>query len=264
MREPFGVSKSPEEEELEEKLRTLAQLDEQLTQEEVESATLRVELREFEQLYLRTVGVKYAELDEVHARIAELLLAREPANPVARRHAADAREQAQASSRATEWWLDLEEPSRKSRPLDELRRLYREVAKRVHPDLTIDPDEREYRQTLMAEANQAYAAGDLTRLREVLERAHHGPEMVKGEDIIARLVRTIRRIARVRKGIAAIRHEIAEMRATDLFELRQKVLDAERSDRDLLEEMTFHLDVQIGEAKERLRSLVKEPQFHDV
>jgi len=40
---------------------------------ELELADLRAELSAFEGLYLRRVGVLYAELDELNARIAELI-----------------------------------------------------------------------------------------------------------------------------------------------------------------------------------------------
>ena len=41
-----------------------------LAQRELDLLTLQAELNEFESLYLRLVGVKYAELDEIEARIA--------------------------------------------------------------------------------------------------------------------------------------------------------------------------------------------------
>ena len=47
-----------------------------------------------------------------------------------------------------------------------MKRLYREVAKRIHPDLTSDRADRAKRQQLMAEANEAYERGDEARLQE--------------------------------------------------------------------------------------------------
>lgn len=52
-----------------------------------------------------------------------------------------------------------------------LKRLYREVAKRVHPDLTVDDADRGRRQRLMADANQAFANGDADWLKEILEES---------------------------------------------------------------------------------------------
>jgi hypothetical protein len=47
------------------------------------------------------------------------------------------------------------ESSRGFRPSDSLKKLYREVAKRIHPDLVTDETEKKRRQQLMIEANQA-------------------------------------------------------------------------------------------------------------
>ena len=50
-----------------------------------------------------------------------------------------------------------------------LRRLYREVSRRVHPDLTQDDADRLRRETLMRQANQAYEDGDSRRLQAILQ-----------------------------------------------------------------------------------------------
>ena len=59
---------TPEERELENKQAELASLEAELIQRELDLATLRAELAEFESRYLRTVGVLYAELDEIDAK----------------------------------------------------------------------------------------------------------------------------------------------------------------------------------------------------
>ena len=63
---------SPEEEELAAKREELARLEAQLADQELVLASLKAELAAFEGLYLRRVGVLYAELDEWNALLAEL------------------------------------------------------------------------------------------------------------------------------------------------------------------------------------------------
>ena len=63
-------TQTPEERELAAKNADLAALEIQLAQRELDVATLRVELHGFEQRYLRTVGVKFAEIDDLEAQIA--------------------------------------------------------------------------------------------------------------------------------------------------------------------------------------------------
>jgi DnaJ-class molecular chaperone len=58
---------------------------------------------------------------------------------------------------------------RRFKPSDDLKRLYREIAKRIHPDLATDDAERAKRNQLMAEVNRAYADGDEARLRAILD-----------------------------------------------------------------------------------------------
>ena len=58
-------TETPEERELAAKKADLATLENQLAQRELDLATLRVELNAFEQRYLRVVGVKFAEIDDL-------------------------------------------------------------------------------------------------------------------------------------------------------------------------------------------------------
>jgi TPR repeat protein len=51
-----------------------------------------------------------------------------------------------------------------------LKRLYRAVAKRIHPDLASDPADRQKRGKLMAEANAAYQRHDLDTLTNLFEQ----------------------------------------------------------------------------------------------
>lgn len=71
----------PEERELKEKLSELTSLEAELTQRELDLATLQAELEIFKTEYLRIVGVRYAELDETKAKIAEYLLKINPKDP---------------------------------------------------------------------------------------------------------------------------------------------------------------------------------------
>jgi DnaJ-domain-containing protein 1 len=51
---------------------------------------------------------------------------------------------------------------------------------------------------------------------------------------------------------------MAELRQTELFELKEQVEQAKQSGQDLLAEMAKHLDEQIAEAQERLQDLKKQ------
>ena len=144
---------SPEEEELRKKRDELALLQGELADRELYLANLRAELSAFEGRYLREVGVLYAELDDWSARIAQLVAEEEGE---ARSAATKARTQAEESYSAAHG-----EAARaiEFAPSPELKKLYRDVAKRVHPDLATDEADRAQRERWMAAANRAYQQG---------------------------------------------------------------------------------------------------------
>jgi hypothetical protein len=154
---------SPEEEELAKKRDELPLLQAELAERELFLTNLRAELSAFEGQYLRQVGTLYAELDEWNAKIAERM-AEEEDTEEARSAAEQARTQAEESSAAAH---GESAGVQEFTPSAELKSLYREVAKKVHPDLATDEADRHKREQLMAEANAAYQRGDADALRRL-------------------------------------------------------------------------------------------------
>ena len=91
-------TQTPEERELAAKNAELAVLEVHVAQRELDLATLRVELHSFHQRYLRIVGVKFAEIDDLEAQIAEALNRRNPTDETARQRAVEARTKATESA----------------------------------------------------------------------------------------------------------------------------------------------------------------------
>ena len=214
---------TPEQEELEKKKAELAVLETELAEKELHLATFQAELNAFEKEYMRIIGVRYIELDRIEAQIEE--------------------------------YLALLESTHDFKPSPELKKLYREVAKKIHPDLATDDEERQRRQDLMAEANIAYENGDIEKLRSILQEWENSPETVMGEGIIFELVRIIRQIAQSRERLKAIQLEITALEQTELFQLKTKITEAEKVGQDLLSDMASELDKQINIAIERLKKL---------
>jgi DnaJ-domain-containing protein 1 len=252
--EPVRTVK-PEEEELKRKHAELSELESKLADRELFLTNLRSELSAFERKYVRVVGQRYAELDDIEARIAEQFARTHPQDRRAHDFATAARSQAQASKANVEDNLALKSTDSVPPRSQTLKNLYREVAKRIHPDLATDSEDRLRRQKLMAEANRAFEAGDEERLRKILEEYESSPEAVKGEGAAADLVRVIRKIAQVNRRLDEIQKEVAELEQSELFELKGKVDQATTEGRDLLREMAKDLDAQIAVSRERLKSL---------
>ncbi len=246
--------RTPEEEELHRKQADLSALETQVAERELELATVRAELGAFERRYLTQVGARYAELDEVLAKIAETEARLRPGNEEARRTATASRNQAEETARTAQAARESKH-EKHFHPSDALKKLFREAAKAMHPDLAENEEDSARRHRFMSEANRAYEEGDENRLRAILDEWQASPDAVKGKGVGADLVRTIRKIARLHDRLRAIEIEIRETTESELFNLKTKVEDAESNGRDLLEEMVTRLDRDIADASERMTAL---------
>jgi hypothetical protein len=242
---------TPEGSELEKKKAELSVLESALAQRELELATLQAELHAFERSYLRVVGVCFAELDEIKAQIAETIARHRPKDETNQREAAEARAKAEESAR-TAGAAKNEKQASDFKPSESLKKLYREIAKRIHPDLTTDEKERVRRNEIMAEANRAYEEGDEAKLRAILDEWESSPDTVKGEGVGAELVRIIRKVHQVQKRLAEIGNQITQLKGSDLCQLKAKVEEAAKEGRDLLKEMADRLNREINEARIQL------------
>ena len=92
-------------------------------------------------------------------------------------------------------------------------------------------------------------------IAEILENWQSSPEQIKGEDIGAKLVRTIRMISRVKSRLSVIETEISQLLKSSTHQLMQKVSEARDEGNDLLKQMSEDLDQQIQEAKAKLEQL---------
>jgi len=99
----------------------------------------------------------------------------------------------------------------------DLKSMYRDLAKRAHPDLAVDETDRAARSTLMAEINDAYARSDLPMLRAILAQVSGSslPQAGAGD---AKWLRA--EIDRLDQVIASIRAEIAELNRSDWMAMK--------------------------------------------
>ena len=181
---------TPEEEELLRKREELTSIRSALAERELELADLRALLKGFEGRYLRQVGVLYAELDEWEAKIAEIEASLKPSATASQR-AQETRKRAEETHEATHGEASK---ARDFQPSADLKSLFREAAKRLHPDFAKDEADRQLRTRLMAQLNEAYSQGDVEAVQRILDEFGNSPESVQGEGVGAELVRIIRQI----------------------------------------------------------------------
>ena len=240
-------NQTPEEIELLRKREELKAVRAELAERELELADLRAQLKNFEGRYLRQVGVLYADLDRWEARFAELEASRS-GTADSHNRAEQARKRAEESEEAA---AGAALRSNQLPPTPELRNLFREVAKRVHPDFAKDQTDREQRNILMAQANEAYRNGDAETLRRILEDYDPNNESIRGEAVDSELARITLQIAEARKNIEGIEQKIAALHDSEIARLLQNVENAERESRDLLMELAIGLRVRITELRNK-------------
>ena len=229
-------------------------LSRQLLDRERELAAYRDELHAFETSYRKALGSRYARLDELAERLDETATGtHEPGQADPDVEGPAERYPGQGVPGGQNWAWGEREPDRDPEPRppigDDAKRLFRQLARLIHPDLGGDPAERERRTNLMVAANDAYEQGDVAALERLLADWHASPEAVTGSGAAAELERTLRRIAQAEASMRQIDEELAELEASAMGWLRRRVEKAAREGWDLLAHMVRELDRQIGEAQ---------------
>jgi hypothetical protein len=243
----------PEEIELEKKLRVVDRLKDRLADSEESLATFQAELDQFEARYKIEVGRLYADLDEIEAEIAEEEAKLVPDDEEIKKKAEELRRKAEESAKAAAATSEVE----RSEPTPEARKAYHDLARAIHPDLTLDPEEKERRHKLMSRLNEAYSSGDSRALEELAADHRVSPDAVAGDSVADALVRAVRQIAQINARLSAIRTERAKAEKSELYSLFLKVNDEAAEGRDLLRHMANRTSTHIRKAKRRLENLMR-------
>lgn len=245
----------------------LALLVQELGEMELEFATAQAELAEFTRRYHTLIGYKLVELDQLHAQLAQRRATHQPQDPGMQQAARQATRQAEESRRESAEFEAAERlQERPFAPTSDIKKLFRQLAQKIHPDRADNEEDRAWRTELMSEANRAYRNGDVMVLTEILQLWQRGPEAAAtatatastqnpahapsdGRSQIRRLQAEIRR---VRQRIEAISQQLNRLLASRLYELFSAANLAHRQERDLLQEMAVELDRQLAAAREEL------------
>ena len=221
----------------------LVELDALLGTRTAEVDMARSGLEAFRLRYRQEVGLLHEQLDALELAIAEAELG-ELARKVA--DAPDPGPDAPRGSRP--------EPAPRFTS-DAVRKLFRDVAKTIHPDLARDQAARERRHALMIEANRAYARGDEAQLRWILEAWERSPESVQGMDTEAARLRLVRRIAQVEEQLQLLDGDLAALKSTSLWELKAMVDQSAVRGKDIVRDMVRRLERDIMAATNRLDAM---------
>jgi DNA-dependent RNA polymerase auxiliary subunit epsilon len=209
---------------LAEKRERLAAVRAALAEREADIAQIRAQLKAFEGRYLQRVGVLYAELDEIAARITEREVDLYDSDS-ARRRAREARQRAQETHEAA---FGADQEPVEFDPSPSLKTLFREVARRIHPDFA--SDEAEQKHFTLLEVNAAVAD--------------------EGDGVT--LLRLARQIQHAVRDIAALDREHQTLLQSEIGQLYTDAEAAAHEDRDLLAELAASVRERIADAQYRL------------
>ena len=220
----------------------LAALEQEFNTKRDEAEAFQLELQKLQARYLGELGRYYAELAALHTAIeeAEIKLGVRP--PV---EAVETGEETGGGDGC----------SNRAEPSVDLKRMFRDIAKAIHPDRATNTAARDRRHSLMAEANRAYADRDEDRLRLILRVWEHSPEAVPGDDPAAARLRLERRIAELREQMVAVDLELVDLRQSAIAKLKQRADEAAEQGWDLFAEMRRQVKREIMTAKFRLAGL---------
>ena len=130
----------------------------------------------------------------------------------------------------------------------QFKRLYRQLARRFHPDLARDEGERDIRNERMAALNEAYEAGSLIELVALANEPTEdspGPTEVTGTE--TDMVKVLQKeLNRLRRQTLLMQNEIENLHNLPLVQLSLEIKMARRSGRDLLAEIGADLKGQIA------------------
>lgn len=140
---------------------------------------------------------------------------------------------------------------------EELKTLYRKLALKFHPDRAKDEKQRKQFNKIMAQINEAYRNGDLKTLRKYMKQAEREEKIAKEtpEEKLSRLKEEYKTLLSI---IAELEGESEDLKASETYKLKERVDLAKKEGRDLLQDLSDDIKVEIAENQTKLDELVEE------
>lgn len=211
-----------------------------LTQLMLQVETTRSELMLIKAEYDRRIGTLSKKLEELEERTFELkrlhdLLQKNIPLAEAKRLMLDReRFQAQRENERREaegkYQAEIGEHVKKLRPVerDELKKLWRRLAFRFHPDLVHDEEEKRYREGMMKRINEAYARADVLALK-LIDTEEENSEANLADASMQDLEKSL---MDTEAGIRRVRQKLKAFKKLEWFEWKERIDEAKKHKKD--------------------------------
>ena len=227
--------------------RETARLRDRLAEVEVDTATLEAELAAFNSDYMRVVMTVMLDVQELEARILAIVATRTGASDDA-----DAAQDARARVNETTAHIRAVPKTPGPIPTGDIKKLFRDAAKRMHPDLAADEQARGHAEAFMKRLNTAYRAGDAEAIVHLLNQWEASPF---GAGTADDAVRTSRRLGALGDAVTRAEQRLEELRASELAQLLDRAMATAATGGDLLADMRRDAEAALARARARLAQL---------
>ncbi|MEE8120942.1 MAG: J domain-containing protein [Anaerolineales bacterium] len=238
----------------------VAERQERVAQLQFELSDTQADLGRFEREYEAQVGSLQQRLISLEAEVDQARLrAAHRAQWGDRADSPDFNVDAVEQFRRT--WAPREKPPEPESPAPvseetkaELKQLFRTLAKRFHPDLVTDPEEKRRREKVMVQINDAYAAQNLLTMKKVALKPvrPEAPATKTREQIIVDLKAEIVRLDRV---VLSLERQLQELINSYTVRLMLEVSIAKRDGGNLLAKMAAEIRTEIASLEAELKAL---------
>jgi prefoldin subunit 5 len=128
----------------------------------------------------------------------------------------------------------------------ELKRLYRSLARRFHPDMGVDEADRDHRTQMMMAINAAYAAHDLERLRELALEPDSGGTFDPAQPLERQVELLRAELVRLERRLREVRRELAGLEQHKSARLMRRAEKAEAEGRDFFAELAAQMKQEVA------------------
>lgn len=126
-----------------------------------------------------------------------------------------------------------------------IKKLYRQLARRFHPDLASNEEDREYYTQMMMKINAAYGAGDLEQLQKIAMEPGSISHLDAAQTDQQLAEALMREVARCQRRLAEIEEELARLAQHRNAQLLIKAQRAEAKGVDFLQTLAEELQEKI-------------------